>query len=100
MEIKSFKRALNETSPPKNLSPALLALWYAGNKDWQRAHEIVQEESSADCAWVHALLHRQEGDYGNACYWYARAKENAPPKSADLQDEWDRIVEALLVSNT
>jgi hypothetical protein len=96
MEIQTFKESLKDNAPPSGLTPALHALWFAGNENWEQAHEIVQDEQSADCAWVHAFLHRQEGDYPNACYWYARAKRTALAKNSSLSEEWGHIAETLL----
>lgn len=73
---------------------ALLALWWDGKGDWQKAHEIAQDVPGADGAWVHAYLHRKEGDVGNAAYWYRRAGH--PVVEGDLRMEWDSIVGELL----
>ena len=72
----------------------LLALWWDGKGDWARAHEVAQEVDGSDGAWVHAYLHRKEGDAGNAGYWYRRA--GRPVATGELREEWERIVEALL----
>lgn len=76
------------------LSGALLALWWDGKGDWKRAHEIAQEVTGADGAWVHAYLHRKEGDTGNAAYWYRRAGREIP--RGDLREEWEEIVREML----
>src|SRR5437016_13337492 len=94
MTPDDFKRALSNDAPPKNLSPALEALWWAGKGEWDRAHEIVQDESSRDAAWVHAYLHRVEGDLGNAGYWYRQA--HRPVASEPLEAEWAAIATELL----
>jgi hypothetical protein len=73
---------------------ALLALWWDAKGDWERAHEIAQDVSGADGAWVHAYLHRKEGDLGNAAYWYRRAGRAVT--SGDLRVEWEGIVRELL----
>lgn len=78
------------------LSPALKALWWAGKDDWNRAHKIVMREEGADCAWVHAYLHRVEGDLDNARYWYRRARRE--PTTGDLKAEWAAIASGLLES--
>ena len=52
------------------------------------------DEASAQAAWVHAYLHRVEGDLGNAHYWYAQA--GRPPARGDLDAEWAAMVDALL----
>lgn len=73
---------------------ALLALWWDGQGDWQKAHEVAQEVSGADGAWVHAYLHRKEGDTANAAYWYRRA--GRPVASGDLRNEWELIFGEML----
>jgi hypothetical protein len=73
---------------------ALLALWWDGKGDWQKAHEVAQNVPGADRAWVHAYLHRKEGDAGNAAYWYRRAGKIAA--EGDLRCEWEAIVEEML----
>jgi hypothetical protein len=94
MTPDELKRSVAEAMPPAGLSPALAALWWAAKDDWQRAHRLVMEESDADCAWVHAYLHRQEGDLDNARYWYRRAHRE--PAQGDLAAEWATIAAALL----
>lgn len=73
---------------------ALLALWWDRQGDWQKAHEVAQDVPGADGAWVHAYLHRKEGDVGNAAYWYRLAGREAA--KGDSQEEWERIVAAML----
>ncbi len=74
--------------------PALAALWWQARGDWVRAHEAAQAVEGRDAAWVHALLHREEGDLGNADYWYRRAGRQRP--SVTLAEEWTAIAAALL----
>lgn len=73
---------------------ALLALWWDARGDWQKAHEIAQDVPGEDGAWVHAYLHRKEGDVGNAAYWYRRAGRKMA--QSDLQSEWQQIVAEML----
>jgi hypothetical protein len=94
MTPASFKQSLGKRTPPPKLSLALIALWWAGNDAWDKAHDIVMNEDGADCAWVHAYLHRVEGDRDNARYWYRRARRE--PASGELDAEWAVIVAALL----
>jgi hypothetical protein len=94
MSPQEFKRSVAEATPPAGLSPALAALWWSAKADWQRAHQLVMDDSSPDCAWVHAYLHRQEGDLDNARYWYRQARRE--PAQGDLAAEWAAIVAALL----
>ena len=79
-------------------SGPLLALWHAGHNNWHQAHEIAQAEDTRDAAWVHAYLHRAEGDTFNANYWYRRAHRPSP--TTDLQAEWDQITRELLAAQT
>ena len=72
----------------------LQALWHAARDKWDEAHHFVQDDSAAEAAWVHAYLHRQEGDVGNADYWYARAGKKRP--EVTLKEEWELISSELL----
>ena len=92
--MADFRATLADTAPASGLEPPLAALWWAAKGDWDRAHKIVQDEGDADAAWVHAYLHRVEGDLGNASYWYRQAGQ--PVAKDSLEAEWERIVSALL----
>jgi hypothetical protein len=92
--LDQFRDTLAQALPPAGLPPVLLALWYDGRGDWQAAHEIAQNVEDGTGAWVHAYLHRKEGDLGNAGYWYRRARR--PVATGDLQQEWSAIVKDLL----
>jgi hypothetical protein len=94
MELHAFKRSIARAKPPTGLAPALAALWWAGKDDWEKAHRIVMDEAGKNCAWVHAYLHRVEGDLANARYWYRQAQRPVPTRP--LAVEWDAIAEALL----
>lgn len=80
---------------PSELPKPLQALWHEFKGDWNRAHEIVQNASDAESAWVHAYLHRKEGDLSNARYWYRRSDQ--PECQADLNQEWEQITRELLL---
>lgn len=97
MDIDDFKASLSGEQYPDTLGPCLQALWLAARDDWDGAHKIVQDQDSAEAAWVHAHLHRIEGDLANAGYWYRRAGHETA--TDDLQAEWDRIASALLAGN-
>ena len=90
----AFRNSLGADVPPQGAGPLLTALWHDAKGDWKRAHEIVQDEEGAAAAWVHAYLHRKEGDLSNAGYWYRRAAK--PVSKASLEDEWDTIVATFL----
>ncbi|MEA2897082.1 MAG: hypothetical protein QOJ84_2697 [Bradyrhizobium sp.] len=89
-----FKSSLSGVAPAANLSPPLAALWWAAKGDWDKAHEIVQDEAGVDAAWVHAYLHRAEGDLGNAGYWYWRAGK--PVATGTVEIEWEQMVSTML----
>ena len=91
--LDDLKTSLAQGSPPDGLSVPLQALWWAGNDDWDKAHALVMDASGADAAWVHAYLHRVEGDLPNAGYWYRQAKR--PPATVALDVEWAAIVSEL-----
>lgn len=94
MDFKTFKHSLSEKEPPDGLSLALQSLWYDAKGEWDKAHMCTQEQNDQTGAWVHAYLHRKEGDPGNAAYWYRRAGK--PPSNASLEEEWESLVTALL----
>jgi hypothetical protein len=94
MTIDEFTTTLSGSTPPAGLAPALVALWHDGRGDWDAAHTVAQDIPDPDGAWIHAYLHRKEGDAGNAAYWYRRAGK--PVARVSLQDEWKEIVEAFL----
>ena len=93
MGFDSFTASLDEATPPLDLSPELEALWRDAKGDWEEAHRLVQDLETRESAWVHAYLHRKEGDLSNAAYWYRRAGK--PTKVGPLQTEWDEIARAL-----
>jgi hypothetical protein len=94
MTFDDYRASLSDAQPPAGMAPPLAALWWQGKGDWTKAHGIVQGETDAAAAWVHAHLHRVEGDLGNAGYWYARADK--PTARGPLEEEWTAIVAALL----
>jgi len=94
MTLAEFQLTLNKKTPPEGLGQNLLALWYDGIGNWDEAHEIVQETSGFEGDWIHAYLHRKEGDLSNASYWYTRVGKNIPEGS--LEEEWNQIVIYML----
>ena len=76
-QLRSFPRDARGATPPAGVSPALAAMWHEAKGDWAAAHRLAQAEDDADGAWVHAYLHRVEGDLANAGYWYRRAGKPA-----------------------
>ena len=94
MTYSEFESSLDQKTPPPSLHLALKALWWDAKGDWTKAHECAQEdEGDPSCDWVHAYLHRKEGDASNAGYWYRRSGK--PVAKAPLPDEWRAIVAAL-----
>jgi hypothetical protein len=94
MTLAEFKDTLSESNPPEKLNLSLKALWWDANDEWDKAHSIVQDLEETDAYWVHAYLHRVEGDLGNSNYWYSRAGRKMPQVS--LSVEWDAIAKELL----
>jgi hypothetical protein len=94
MTFSEFKNSLKQPAPPSNLNNMLQALWYDAKGDWTSAHNVAQEINTLEGSWIHAYLHRKEGDLGNASYWYHRA--NRPASKKSLVDEWEEITKAIL----
>lgn len=94
MKLSSFKQSLSGTETPENLSVYLKALWYDAKGEWDKSHNLIQDVNDKNASWIHAYLHRKEGDNANADYWYSRAGKTKP--SISLEKEWEEIVEAFL----
>ena len=96
MNVSEFRESLSHPAPPPGLSPALESLWWDAKGNWARAHESAQRDEGPDGSWVHAYLHRKQGDLSNAKYWYRRADRAAA--YGDLAREWESIAVWLLRS--
>ncbi|MGK7877993.1 MAG: hypothetical protein AB4426_33205 [Xenococcaceae cyanobacterium] len=95
MRLDEFTQLIEKQERcPSELPKVLQALWYDKKGDWDKAHQIVQNARDADSAWVHAYLHRKEGDLSNARYWYRRSGK--PEFKAALNQEWEQIASDLL----
>ena len=94
MTLEEFRESLSRAEPPAGLDLALTGLWWDAKGDWGRAHEAAQQDEGPAGSWVHAYLHRKEGDAGNAAYWYRRAGK--PVCRTSLDAEWEAIASALL----
>jgi hypothetical protein len=94
MTLEEFRRTLTDDAAPAELPPALRSLWEDAKGNWNAAHSIAQDIDDRTGSWIHAYLHRKEGDLGNAGYWYRRAGQ--PVAHDTLEEEWARIVSALL----
>jgi len=93
MTLSEFRATLKDAAPP-DVSPALVALWHDARGDWEMAHRVAQDVNDRSGAWVHAYLHRKEGEIDNARYWYGQADK--PAATDSLEAEWDRIASGLL----
>jgi hypothetical protein len=96
MNVADFRVSVSGAAPPADVTQPLAALWWAAKGEWEKAHTIVMNDEGAEAAWVHAYLHRVEGDLPNAGYWYRAAGK--PVEKGALDAEWNAIVEALLGS--
>jgi hypothetical protein len=94
MKLNELKTSLSAAAPPAAISDPLAGLWWAAKGDWDKAHKIVQDDESREAAWVHAYLHRVEGDLPNASYWYRTAGK--PVAQGALDDEWAAIAAQML----
>jgi hypothetical protein len=92
--LSEFRKTIAAPQPAASLSPALRALWHDAKGDWEAAHSVAQDIDNETGAWIHAYLHRKEGDLGNAGYWYRRARK--PECRETLEAEWEQIANALL----
>ena len=94
MTLEEFRATLTASAPPSGITTPLTALWHDGRGDWDAAHQVAQDIDDQTGAWIHAYLHRKEGDASNAAYWYRRAAR--PVATTSLDAEWTAIVTALL----
>jgi hypothetical protein len=94
MTIEEFRESLRSNTPPAGLGMALTGLWWDAKGDWAKAHESAQREEGPAGSWVHAYLHRKEGDASNAGYWYRQVGRT--PSQASFEEEWTEIATALL----
>lgn len=94
MTLEEFRQSVRENAPSRDLNVVLAGLWWDAKGDWTKAHESAQQDEGIAGSWVHAYLHRKEGDASNAAYWYSRAGRR--PSRATLEEEWEEIATALL----
>jgi hypothetical protein len=96
MTLQEFRDSIRGVNPPKGASLALAALWWDSKGNWENAHNSAQQDEGPAGSWVHAYLHRKEGDASNAECWYARAGKS--PARGSLEQEWQEITASLLGS--
>jgi len=96
MSFAELSQSIARDSVPPEMTAPLKGLWHASRGDWDAAHACAQGDPSPKGSWVHAYLHREEGDLGNASYWYSRARRTQPTADVSPQDEWTQIARALL----
>jgi len=94
MDLEQFKQSLSQDRPPSQVSDHLKALWHDARGNWEQSHNIIQDIDDNNATWIHAYLHRKEGDIWNADYWYSKAGKKRP--SVSLQQEWENIVAAII----
>lgn len=94
MTYDEFVNSLALETPPDNVSAELKALWYDGKEDWESSHNIAQDIDGTSGSWIHAYLHRKEGDISNARYWYSRAGKNEA--RGTLKEEWESLVKNFI----
>lgn len=94
MDLTALKESLSSSTPPSAASVYLKALWYDAKNNWSKAHELIQDVPDKNASWIHAYLHRKEGDTWNADYWYTKAGKKRP--SVSLDEEWEQITKAFL----
>ena len=92
--LDEFNETLEASEPPEYMNNLLQALWFDAKGDWETAHELVQSVYTNEGAWVHAYLHRKEGDIENAAHWYQKAGKTMPKNS--LEEEWKNILSEFL----
>lgn len=94
MTYDEFIKSLSGNQPPQKISAELKALWFDGKDDWESSHNIAQDINDRNGSWIHAYLHRKEGDIFNARYWYSKAGKNEPAQS--LEEEWEALVKNFI----
>lgn len=88
--------AASDPAPPAGLSAVARTLWFARAGQWDAAHDICQDMAGSTGSWLHAHLHREEGDQSNAAYWYSRAGKPVPARGTSVAEEWEQIARELL----
>ena len=90
---RNSKASVGKEELPNEISSPIEVICYRGKGNWEEAQRLVQSDNSPNGSWVHAYLHRVEGDLGNAAYWYRMADEAVC--NSGLDEEWVEIVAEL-----
>ena len=80
-----FEAGLKHSRPPATWPEGLKAMWFDAKGNWEAAHNIAQDLDTLEGSWIHAYLHRKEGDAFNAGYWYQRAKREFPSHGLEAE---------------
>jgi len=96
MNSEDLINSVKQETEPDFTNDTQRCLWLAGAGKWDQSHDIVESLPEPGASWIHAMLHREEGDLGNAGYWYHRADKPMPPKGIGIKEEWVQIAKALL----
>ena len=96
MRAKDLIIAVETEDKPIFTNETERCLYLAGIGKWEEAHEFVEKLPEPGASWIHAMLHREEGDKSNAKYWYLRADKRVPKDTVSYMDEWKEIVKDLL----
>jgi len=94
MEISFFKKSLARDAPPEDATVHAKALWYDKKGDWNNAHHLIRDVEDKNASWIHAYLHRKEGDVTNADYWYRLAGKKR--YSGTIEEEWEELLTTLI----
>lgn len=94
LSFTEFVNSVSNTQPPPNVNVYLKSLWYEKKGDWEKAHDLIDDIPEPTASWVHAYLHRKQGDQWNADYWYKKAGK--PSCTQTLDEEWTTIAQYLL----
>ncbi|WP_343486078.1 hypothetical protein [Allomuricauda sp. d1] len=82
-DYNAFQETLANQAPPDTWPKALQSLWYDAKGNWHTAHDLIDGSNDSTAKWIHAYLHRKEGDEWNAGYWYRQAGKSFPKMTLD-----------------
>ena len=93
LTLNEVIETIKEETPPEDISDTLQTMWHTRQGEWETADNIAQSISTALGSWIHAYLHRVEGDLSNAGYWYKRAGK--PQFQGSTKAEADEIINSI-----